>query len=85
MSPLLWLADAKNIATASCAARLRRISQWWDYIGLPHFGTKPNTKAGVLSARTVAAIISFIISVKYRLQLVGGCDPPKDPFDYENL
>ena len=79
------LLDAKYCDGFLCSKTEEAISQWWDYIGLPHFGTKPNTKAGVLSARTVAAIISFIISVKYRLQLVGGCDSPKDPFDYENF
>lgn len=79
------LLDAKYCDGFLCSKTEEAISQWWDYIGLPHFGTKPNTKAGVLSARTVAAIISFIISVKFRLQLVGGCDPPKDPFDYENF
>ncbi|CAH6722248.1 hypothetical protein CLIB1444_08S05182 [[Candida] jaroonii] len=58
------------------------IVTWWNLIGLPHFNIKP---PGILPSRTVAAIVSTVLSVKIRLQIFGGCDVPKDPFDVENF
>lgn len=80
------LLDAKYCDGFLCNKTEEAIINWWNLIGLPHFNTpKPNPKNGVLPPRTIAAIISFTISIKLRLQLVGGCDPPKDPFDFENF
>ena len=33
----------------------------------------------------MAAIVSLILSVRMRIQLVGSSDVPKDPFDFENF
>lgn len=79
------LLDARYCDGLLCQKTEDAINNWWNLIGLPHFNTKPNSKAGVLPSRTVAAIISLTISVKMRLQMFGGCDVPKDPFDFENF
>lgn len=79
------LLDARYCDGLLCMKTEDAINSWWNLIGLPHFNTKPNPKAGILPAKTVAAIISLTISVKMRLQNFGGCDVPKDPFDFENF
>ncbi|CAH2351650.1 hypothetical protein CLIB1423_04S02872 [[Candida] railenensis] len=79
------LLDARYCDGFLCNKTEEAILNWWNLIGLPHYSIKPNPKYGILPSRTVAAIISFIISIKLRLHLVGGCDPPKDPFDFENF
>lgn len=79
------LLDARYCDGLLCMKTEDAINSWWNLIGLPHFNTKPNPKAGILPAKTVAAIISLTISVKMRMQIFGGCDVPKDPFDFENF
>lgn len=79
------LLDARYCDGLLCKKTEDAISNWWNLIGLPHFNIKPNPKNGILPAKTVAAIISLTLSVKMRLQLFGGCDVPKDPFDFENF
>lgn len=79
------LLDARYCDGLLCMKTEDAINSWWNLIGLPHFNTKPNPKAGILPSRTVAAIISLTLSVKMRLQIFGGCDVPKDPFDFENF
>lgn len=79
------LLDARYCDGLLCQKTEDAINNWWNLIGLPHFNIKPNPKTGILPAKTVAAIISLTLSVKMRLQLVGGCDVPKDPFDFENF
>lgn len=79
------LLDARYCDGLLCQKTEDAINNWWTLIGLPHFNTKPNPKAGILSAKAVASIISLTISVKIRLQIFGGCDVPKDPFDFENF
>ncbi|CAK7895545.1 hypothetical protein CAAN1_12S04302 [[Candida] anglica] len=79
------LLDARYCDGLLCSKTEEAIINWWNFIGLPHFNIKPSPKNGILPARAVAAIISFLISVKLRLQLIGGCDVPKDPFDFENF
>jgi len=79
------LLDGRYCTGLLCVKTEEAINSWWNLIGLPHFNSKPNIKAGVLPARTVAAIISLILSIKLRLQLVGISDVPKDPFDFENF
>lgn len=79
------LLEAKYCDGLLCNKTEESIIEWWNLIGLPHYNVKPNPKNGILPSRTVAAIISLIISVKLRLQIIGGCDVPKDPFDFENF
>lgn len=79
------LFDAKYADGLLCHKTEDAIKNWWNLIGLPHFNSKPNPKSGVLSSKTVAAIISLTVGVKLRLQLIGGCDVPKDIFDAESF
>ncbi|KAK6455232.1 uncharacterized protein RJT20DRAFT_129967 [Scheffersomyces xylosifermentans] len=79
------LLDPKYCDGLLCNKTEEAILNWWNLIGLPHFNIKPNPKQGVLPSRTVAAIISLVLSIKLRLQLIGGCDVPKDAFDFENF
>lgn len=79
------LLDARYCDGLLCQKTEDAINNWWNLIGLPHFNIKPNPRAGVLPSKTVAAIVSLTISVKMRLQMFGGCDVPKDPFDFENF
>lgn len=79
------LLDAKYCDGLLCTKTEEAISNWWNLIGLPHFSVKPNPANGILPSRTVAAIISLILSVRMRIQLVGSSDVPKDPFDFENF
>lgn len=79
------LLDVRYCDGLLCQKTEDAINNWWNLIGLPHFNTKPNPKAGILPSKSVAAIISLTISVKMRLQMFGGCDVPKDPFDFENF
>lgn len=79
------LLDAKYADGLFCLKTEDAIHNWWNLIGLPIFNMKPEFKSGELSSKSVAAVISVIVSVKLRLQLFGGCDVPKDPFDFENF
>ncbi|KAG5421473.1 hypothetical protein I9W82_000564 [Candida metapsilosis] len=79
------LLDGRYCTGLLCVKTEEAINSWWNLIGLPHFNSKPNIKAGILPARTVAAIISLILSIRLRLQLSGISDVPKDPFDFENF
>ena len=79
------LLDAKYADGLLCSKTEEAIKSWWNLIGLPHFNYKPNSRAGILPTNSVAAIISLVLSVRLRLNLVGGCDVPKDPFDFENM
>ncbi|OBA24505.1 hypothetical protein METBIDRAFT_30757 [Metschnikowia bicuspidata var. bicuspidata NRRL YB-4993] len=79
------LLDAKYADGLLCHKTEDAIKNWWNLVGLPHFNSKPNHKSGVLCSKTVAAIISLTVSVKLRLQLIGGCDVPKDPFEAESF
>lgn len=79
------LLDARYCDGLLCQKTEDAISNWWNMIGLPHFNVKPTHKQGALPSKTVAAIISLTVSVKLRLQIFGGCDVPKDPFDFENF
>ncbi|KAI5970373.1 hypothetical protein CANMA_000536 [Candida margitis] len=79
------LLDGRYCTGLLCVKTEEAINSWWNLIGLPHFNSKPNIRSGILPARTVAAIISLILSIRLRLQLVGISDVPKDPFDFENF
>lgn len=79
------LLDAKYADGLLCLKTEDAIQNWWNLIGLPIFNMKPDSKSGILSSKTVSAIISLTVSVKLRLQMFGGCDVPKDPFDFENF
>lgn len=79
------LLDAKYCDGLLCSKTEEAIHNWWNLVGLPHFNTKPPPHSGPLPPPTVAAIISIILSTKIRLHLVGGCDVPKDPYDFENF
>lgn len=79
------LLDARYCDGLLCQKTEDAINSWWNLIGLPHFNSKQNVKNGILPSKTVAAIISLILSIRLRLNLFGGCDVPKDPFDYENF
>lgn len=79
------LLDARYCDGLLCNKTEEAIINWWNLIGLPHFNIKPNPKNGILPARTVAAILSLVLSIKLRLQIIGGCDVPKDPFDFESF
>lgn len=79
------LLDVRYCDGLLCQKTEDAINNWWNLIGLPHFNVKPNPRAGILPAKTVASIISLTISVKMRLHLFGGCDTPKDPYDFENF
>lgn len=79
------LLDARYCDGLLCQKTEDAINNWWNLIGLPHFNAKPNPRIGILPSKTVAAIISLTVSVKMRLHIFGGCDVPKDPFDFENF
>ncbi|CUM63407.1 uncharacterized protein PRCAT00000982001 [Priceomyces carsonii] len=79
------LLDAKYCDGLLCFKTEEAIMNWWNLIGLPHFNFKPNFKYGMLQPKTVTAILSLILSSKLRLQIIGGCEVPKDPFDYESF
>jgi hypothetical protein len=79
------LLDARYCDGLLCDKTEEAIINWWNLIGLPHFNIKPNPKNGILPARTVAAILSLILSIKLRLLMIGGCDVPKDPFEFESF
>lgn len=79
------LLDAKYCDGLLCNKTEEAIQNWWNLIGLPHFNVKPNPKNGILPSRTVSAILSLTLSVKLRLQMIGGCDVPRDPLDFENF
>lgn len=77
--------DARYCDGLLCQKTEDAINNWWNLIGLPHFNVKPNPKSGILPSKTVAAILSLTLSVRLRLHLYGGCDVPKDVFDFENF
>lgn len=77
------LLDPKYIDGLLCSKTEEAINSWWNLIGLPHFNFKPNSKSGILPSTSVSAMISLILSVRKRLIRVGGCDVPKDCFDFE--
>ncbi|RLV94091.1 Protein STB6 [Spathaspora sp. JA1] len=80
------LLDVRYCNGLLCNKTEEAITNWWNLIGLPHFNVKPNTKKdGILPSMTVAAIISLVLSIRLRIQLFGGCDVPKDPFDFESF
>lgn len=79
------LLDARYCDGLLCQKTEDAINNWWNLIGLPHFNVKPNPRTGILPSKTVAAIISLTLGVRMRLQIFGGCDVPKDPFDFENF
>lgn len=79
------LLDAEYADGLLCQKTEDAIESWWNLIGLPVFNIKPDMKSGILSSKTVSAIISLTVSVKLRLQMFGSCDVPKDPFDFENF
>lgn len=79
------LIDARYCDGLLCSKTEEAIINWWNLIGLPHFNIKPNHRNEILPARSVAAIISLILSARIRLQIFGGCDAPKDPFEFENF
>lgn len=77
--------DARYCDGLLCQKTEDAISNWWSLIGLPHFNVKPSPKSGILPSKSVAAILSLTLSVRLRLHLYGGCDVPKDVFDFENF
>ena len=79
------LLDARYCDGLLCDKTEEAINNWWNLVGLPHFNTKPNARSGILPPRTVAAIISLILSIRLRLQIYGSSDVPKDPFDFESF
>ncbi|KAI5966585.1 uncharacterized protein KGF55_000895 [Candida pseudojiufengensis] len=79
------LLDGRYCTGLLCVKTEEAINNWWNLIGLPHFNTKPNSRFGILPGTTVAAIISLILSIRLRLQIVGVSDVPKDPFEFENF
>lgn len=79
------LLDPKYCDGFLCDKTCEAMTQWWNLFGLPYMGARRQDKEGILSPRTAAAIISMILSIRLRLQLVGGCDVAKDPFDFESF
>lgn len=79
------LLDPKYCDGLLCNKTEEAISNWWNLVGLPHFNIKPGPADGKLPARSVSAIISLVLSIKLRLHIIGGCDVPKDPFDFESF
>lgn len=79
------LLDARYCDGLLCDKTEEAINSWWNLIGLPHFNTKPNSRSGILPPRTVAAIISLVLSIRLRLQIYGNSDVPKDVFDFESF
>lgn len=80
------LLDLKYCDGLLCDKTEEALVTWWNLIGLPHFNYKPNVKKnGILPNKSVSGIISLIVLIKLRLMIFGGCDVPRDPFDYENF
>ncbi|CAK9438039.1 uncharacterized protein LODBEIA_P23860 [Lodderomyces beijingensis] len=79
------LLDGRYCTGLLCVKTEQAIINWWNLIGLPHFNAKPDPKNGILPPRTVAAMISLILSVRLRLLMLGVSDVPKDPFDFESF
>lgn len=61
-----------------CNKTEEAIHKWWETIGKQFFGSTP--KDGILGPKTVAAILSVLLSCKLRLNLITS-DNSKDPFD----
>lgn len=79
------LLDAKYADGLLCNKTEEAIANWWRFIGQPHFNLMPLLRLGVLPPTTVAGIILLLLLAKMRLNMIGGCDVPKDPFDFENF
>lgn len=77
------LLDGRYCTGLLCIKTEEAITNWWNLIGLPHFNIKPDSLNGILPPRTVAAIISLLLSIRLRLIILGVSDVPKDPFDFE--
>lgn len=85
----LWYFGLLDINYADgllCRKTEEAISNWWTRVAMVHLRhvKKQPESEGILPADTVAAIIGMVLLCRMRLNMVG-CDPPKDPYDFENF
>lgn len=79
------LLDVKYCDGLICDRTEESIIEWWNRIGSPRLGGDIDENGPLFSPQTVAGIVSLLLSAKLRISMVGGCDVPKDPFEYENF
>jgi hypothetical protein len=74
------LLDPSFVDGLFCNQTEESIQQWWDVYGLKYYRTNsPND--GKLGPTTVSAILGFVLSCTFRLDIAGS-DFPKEPFNY---
>lgn len=73
------LLDPNFVDGLLCDKTAAKLQDWWRMFGSAYYGTIP--KDGVLGPTTVAAIIGFVLSCHFRLDIAGS-DFPKEPFNY---
>lgn len=79
------LLDVKYCDGLICDRTEESIVEWWNRIGRPRLGGDIDDNGPLFSPQTVAGVLSILLSAKLRISIVGGCDVPKDPFEYENF
>lgn len=65
-----------------CNITEAKIKDWWNLFGSLYYGTIP--KDGILGPTTISAILGFVLSCLYRLDMAS-VDFPKEPFNYFNF
>ena len=73
------LLDPNFVDGLLCDKTVEKIKDWWRLFGSAYYGTTP--KDGLLGPTTVAAILGFVLSCHFRLDIAGS-DFPKEPFNY---
>ncbi|KAH3666678.1 hypothetical protein WICMUC_005495 [Wickerhamomyces mucosus] len=65
-----------------CDKTEKNIQIWWGLFGSVYYGTEP--KDGILGPSTLSAILGFVLSCNFRLDMAGS-DFPKECFNYFNF
>ncbi|CCH44075.1 hypothetical protein BN7_3634 [Wickerhamomyces ciferrii] len=73
------LLDPNFVDGLLCDKTIEKIDDWWKMFGSAYYGTTP--KDGLLGPSTVSAILGFVLSCHFRLDIAGS-DFPKEPFNY---
>lgn len=75
------LHDPHYVDGLLCDMTERNIQKWWNNFGSYCF---MQPKDGIIGPSTVSALIGFILSCSFRLDIAGS-DFPKEPFNYVNF
>jgi len=73
------LLDPNFVDGLLCDKTISKIKEWWRLFGSAYYFTTP--KDGLLGPTTVSAILGFVLSCHFRLDIAGS-DFPKEPFNY---